>query len=228
MNVKKTIKPFAGGCYLPELFGWFHKWYSSGREIFISSKKGDYAPTSISQRGKIEYYARNGKDCPEGWVIDKNGKTKADSKQILDELISGKAALLPLGGIGEETAGYKGYGYSTVVEILSSALQNGNFLKMLSGLKDGKRVPYKLGHFFIAINISSFIDLNIFKKIAGNILRELRSSKKMPGQDRIYTAGEKEYLVWLERKGKGIPINESLQDEIKLIQKELNLNKIIF
>ena len=184
--------------------------------------------TSVSQRGKIEYYARKGKECPEGWVIDENGGTKSNSNQILDELLTGKAALVPLGGIGEETAGYKGYGYSTVVEILSSALQNGNFLKMLSGFKNGKRVPYKLGHFFIAINVSSFIDISIFKKIAGSILRELRSSKKMPGQDRIFTAGEKEYLAWLERKEKGILINESLQEEIKQIQNELNLNTIIF
>lgn len=183
--------------------------------------------TSISQRGKIEYYARKGKECPEGWVIDENGVTKSDSNQILDELITGKAALVPLGGIGEDTAGYKGYGYSTVVEILSSALQNGNFLKMLSGFKDDKKVPYKLGHFFIAINISSFIDLNIFKKITGSILRKLRSSKKMPDQDRIYTAGEKEYLAWQERKVKGIPINDSLQEEIKQMQRELNLKIII-
>ena len=98
---------------------------------------------------------------------------------------------------------------------------------MLSGFNEGKRVPYKLGHFFIAINVSSFIELNIFKKIAGNILRELRSSKKMPGKDRIYTAGEKEYLAWLERKEKGIPVNESLQNEILEMQKELNLNVTI-
>ncbi len=183
--------------------------------------------TSISQRGKIEYLARKGKECPEGWVIDENGNTKSNSVQILDELITGKAALVPLGGIGEETAGYKGYGYSTVVEILSSALQDGNFLKMLSGFKDGKKIPYNLGHFFIAINVSSFIDINIFKKIAGTILRELRASKRMPGQDKIYTAGEKEYLTWIERKEKGIPINESLQKDIKQMQEELKLKNII-
>ncbi len=184
--------------------------------------------TSVTQRGKIELYAREGKDCPEGWVIDENGKTKSDSTLILEELIKGKAALAPLGGIGEDTAGYKGYGYSTVVEILSSALQNGNFLKMLTGIKNGKKVPYNLGHFFIAINISSFIDINIFKKISGTILRELRNSKKMPGSERIYTAGEKEHIAWLSRKEKGIPINESLQKEIKEMQEELKLKfKII-
>ena len=179
--------------------------------------------TSVSQRGKIEVYARDNKDTPKGWVIDENGVSKTDSKEILDDLVHDRAAMVPLGGIGEELSGYKGYGYSTVVEILSAALQTGSYLKMLTGLKDGKKVPYSLGHFFIAIDVSAFTDPDEFKKITGNILRELRASKKMPGHDRIFTAGEKEYLVWLERKEKGVPLNKDLQDEIKLISRELNL-----
>jgi len=179
--------------------------------------------TSITQRGKIEVYDREEKEIPEGWVIDKNGKTRRDTHQILKDLQKGVAALTPLGGVGEEGAGYKGYGYATVVEIFSSALQGGNFMKMLSGMKDGKRVPYRLGHFFIAINISSFIDLESFKKTAGDILRSLRSSKKMPGQSRIYTAGEKEYLTWLKRKNKGVPLNRELQKEVIEMRDELGL-----
>jgi len=185
--------------------------------------------TSITQRGKIEVYAKLGKTLPEGWVIGEDGKPKTNADEVLEGLIKGTCALTPLGGIGEETAGYKGYGYSTVVEILSAALQGGNFLKMLSGYdKDGNRVPYHLGHFFIAINVSSFIELDTFKKITGNILRELRASKKMPGQERIYTAGEKEHLAWLERKNKGVPVNKKLQEEILQMKVELGLNQYHF
>jgi len=179
--------------------------------------------TSLAQRGKIELYDRANKEIPEGWVIDNTGRTRTDTHQILKDLLDGTVALTPLGGIGEETAGYKGYGYCTVVEILSAALQDGSFLKMLSGVKDGEKIPYPLGHFFIAINISHFIDLASFKKIAGNILRNIRASKKMPGQSRIYTAGEKEYLAWLERKEKGVPLNKKLQKQILDMQNELDL-----
>ncbi len=171
--------------------------------------------TSITQRGKIELYAREGKEMPKGWVIDKNGESKTNSREVLDDLIAGRAALAPLGGIGEETAGYKGYGYGTVVEILSSALQQGPFMKMLIGMKEGKKVPISIGHFFIVINISSFTDPDDFKKITGSILRDLRASRKMPGQPRIYTAGEKEYYTWLERKDKGVPFNEPLLEEFR-------------
>lgn len=185
--------------------------------------------TSLTQRGKIELYDRVNKDIPEGWVIGLDGKPRTDTHQILDDLVKGTAALTPLGGIGEELAGYKGYGYATVVEILSAALQNGKYLKMLNGIdENGKTVPYGLGHFFIAINISSFISPTIFKSVAGNILRSLRASKKMPGQNKIYTAGEKEYLFFQEHKTKGVEINENLKKDIIAIQKELNLTSFDF
>jgi len=184
--------------------------------------------TSIAQRGKIEVYDRAGKDIPPGWVIDEKGNTRTDTHQILQDLKTGKAALAPLGGIGEETAGYKGYGYATVVEILSAALQNGKYLKMLSGVEDDEPVPINLGHFFIAINISAFVELASFKKITGEILRHLRASKKAPKVERIYTAGEKEHLAWLERKDKGAPINRSLQQQIIILKEELGLTQYNF
>ena len=184
--------------------------------------------TSITQRGKIEVYAKLGKKMPKGWVIDSNGNSKTDSVAVLKDLVAGTAALVPVGGIGEELAGYKGYGYCAVVEILSAALQQGAFMKMLLGVKDGKKVPYPLGHFFLAINIEAFTPLRSFKKIAGNILRELRASKKMPGAKRIYTAGEKEHLTWLYRKNKGVPLNHETQKEILAMQAELGLKKYKF
>ena len=183
--------------------------------------------TSITQRGKVELYAREGKEMSKGWVIDDKGESKTDSVAALDDFIAGRAALTPLGGIGEELGGYKGYGYATVVEILSSALQQGNYMKMLLGFQDGKKVPYNLGHFFIAIDINAFVEPDDFKKTTGNILRELRASKKMPGQDRIYTAGEKEYDTWMYRKDKGIPFGDDLLAEFKGICKDYALDEFL-
>jgi len=184
--------------------------------------------TSVTQRGKIEVYDRAGKDLPEGWVIGSDGSTRTDTKQILVDLVKGTAALTPLGGIGEDTGGYKGYGYATVVEILSSALQQGSFLKGLLGFEDGKRVPYRLGHFFQAIDVEAFCDLDDFKKTTGEILRAMRTSKKAPGQERIYTAGEKEHLAWLDRKDRGAPINKVLQENMDTMRAELGLTNYVF
>lgn len=180
--------------------------------------------TSITQRGKIEYYARNGKDTPAGMVIGHDGSAMTDSDEILVALTKGEAALAPLGGIGEDLAGYKGYGYATVIEVLSAALQGGSYLKALTGMaEDGSKKPYHLGHFFMVIDPDAFLGEENFRKTTGDILRTLRNSEKAPGEDRIYTAGEKEYLVWLERKDKGVPVNESVQKEMIEIRDKYNL-----
>ncbi len=181
--------------------------------------------TSITQRGKIEYFAREGKETPAGMVVGHDGKAMTDSNQILEDLVKERAALAPLGGIGEDLGGYKGYGYATVVEILSAALQAGSYMKMLTGLSEqGEKVPYHLGHFFIAIDTEAFLGADSFKKTAGDILRALRASALAPGEGRIYTAGEKEYLAWLERKDKGVPVGEAVQKEFIAVRDDLGLN----
>jgi LDH2 family malate/lactate/ureidoglycolate dehydrogenase len=188
----------------------------------------DYA-TSISQRGKIEQYAREGKSMPAGWVIDRDGNTKTDPVAVLEDLVNGTAALVPVGGIGEELGGYKGYGYATVVEVLSAALQQGAFMKQLSGFNAaGERIPYSLGHFFLAVDVASFTEVDAFKKTTGDILRALRESIKAPGAERIYTCGEKEHLATLEREGKGVPVNEALQTQLVEMRDELGLSDYRF
>ena len=185
--------------------------------------------TSVSQRGKIEVYARQGKQLPAGWVINREGETSTDSVQILKDLVAGTAALVPVGGIGEETAGFKGYGYATFIEIMCAALQDGSYMKQLIGFdEDGKKVPYKLGHFFLAINVESFVPIETFKLIAGNITRSLRASDKAPRAERIYTAWEKEHENFVYRKDRGAPINESLRVEIDTMREELKLTGYTF
>jgi len=171
--------------------------------------------TSIIQRGKVEVHARSGEPIPPGLVIDSNGDYLTDPDEILEKILQKEASFLPIGGKAE-TGGYKGYGYSAVVEILSSALQGGAFLQAITGVN--------VGHFFMAIDVEAFTDLSSFKKTTGDILRALRNSKRMPGEPRIYTAGEKEHLAWLERKDRGVPLNKSLQDELVQMRDELGLS----
>ena len=182
--------------------------------------------TSIVQRGKIEYYARIGKDTPAGMVVAHDGSELTDSEAILKMLVDGSAALAPLGGgPGDEMCGYKGYGYAAVVEILSAALSGGKFMKALTGVaEDGSPQMYGLGHFFFVVNPEAFAGRETFEKIAGDICRELRASEKAPGHDRIFTAGEKEHDAWLDRKDKGVPISDAVQKEFIELRDELNLD----
>ena len=153
--------------------------------------------SSITQNGKIEYYERIGEDVHPGTIVGLDGKpVEGDAGVALKKIRSGEAALTTLGGIGEALGGYKGFGYALAVELLSASLQDGNYGKDLNGKdENGKKVPYHLGHFFIAIDTNHFLGEELCRKKSGDIIRKIRASKKAPGQDRIYTAGEKEYLV---------------------------------
>ena len=102
--------------------------------------------TSISQRGKIEVYAREGKTLPEGWVIG-NDERKTDAEEVL-MLVDGTVALVPPGGIGEDLGGYKGMAtqllkfyrhYKVVV------------FKNAYWMVNGKKSPYHLGHFLLQL-----------------------------------------------------------------------------
>ena len=87
---------------------------------------------------------------------------------------------------------------------------------------------YRLGHFFFVINPEFFMGLDTFRKTAGDICRGLRNSKKAPGAERIYTAGEKEWLAWQDRRDKGVPVSESVQKEILEVRDKLGLAQYKF
>ena len=185
--------------------------------------------TSVTQNGKIEYYARIGEEVHPGTIIGYDGKpVTGDAAKALADIRSGNAALVPLGGIGETLGGYKGYGYAMAIELLCAVLQDGIYGKELDGKdENGNKRPYHLGHFFIAIDTDHFLGEELCRKKAGEILRSVRASKKAPGAERIFTAGEKEYLVRMARTD-GVPINESVQKEINEIRDTLGLDKYIF
>ena len=181
--------------------------------------------TSITQNGKIEYYERIGADVHPGTVIDIDGNAvEGDAGIALKQIRNGTAALTTLGGIGEELAGYKGYGYAMVIELLSSILQDGWYGKDLDGKDENGNIrPYHLGHFFIAIDTNHFLGEELARKKAGEIIRSVRASKKAPGHDRIYSAGEKEWDIYKQRLVDGVPITGPVQKEFMAVRDQFDL-----
>ena len=185
------------------------------------------ASTSIVTRGKIEVAARAKKPIPAGWAIGQDGQAVSDTSGLIEQMNRDVAALLPIGGLGELLGGHKGYGLSAMVEIFSAAFQNGTFL---SGLHDtdaqGNPQFLRIGHFFLAIDVERFLPLAEFQHIVGNILRELRASTKAPGEERIYTAGEKAYHNTQRVQAEGVEIAPGVQRALLKLRGELGLEDI--
>jgi L-2-hydroxycarboxylate dehydrogenase (NAD+) len=187
------------------------------------------AATSVVQRGTYEVLEREGLHGEADWAIGPDGNSPVDPAVVIRGLEAGKVALYPLGGKGEILGGHKGYGLSTMVEILSAALQGGAFLYGLIGFDEsGRRQPYRVGHFFMAIDIRRFIPLEEFERTTGTILRQLRSAPKAAGCTRIYTAGEKEAESVESVRENGIPIVPALQEELRFMQTDLELAQYQF
>lgn len=182
------------------------------------------AATSVVPRGKLEVLSRAEKPTPEGWVGDRTGESATDTNEILRGFGDGLFGLFPLGGAGEFYGGHKGYGLATVVEILCASLQGGAFLTDLASKRpDGSPQKQNLGHFFLALDIEAFSPVEAFQKTTGDILRRLRQARRVDGEDRIFTAGEKEWLNEARIRQEGIPVNGNLRRDLEHVRDELAL-----
>ena len=180
--------------------------------------------TSVVPRGKLEVYNREEKKLPEGWAVDAQGHVTTDAGAVLENMLSrAGGGILPLGGEGELYSGYKGYGMAVLVDILSGVLAGGAYTNRVYLKKDGKAVPPMVGHFFMALDIDSFIDRDTFAEKMDDLIDSLKNSQKAEGQSRIYIHGEKEFERYDQYEKSGVPLQEKVYDTLKEIAADRNV-----
>jgi len=175
--------------------------------------------TSVVPRGKLEVFDRQGKPMPMGWAVNARGQGTANAREVLDNLKARTGGgILPLGGEGEEYSGHKGYGLALAVELLCAAVSGASF-----SLKTYGEERADIGHFFGAIDVSSFRPLADVKKDARGILDQIRGGPKAEGHDRIYVHGEKGFAAERERLKSGIPLGPKVVENLKKVGTELGV-----
>ncbi len=170
--------------------------------------------TTVVPRGKLEVYAKRGSTLPTGWALDENGNDSSDPARILGNIIHKTGGgILPLGGSGEQTSGYKGYGYAMLCEIATAILSGGttsNYIYKTPGRSN-------IAHCFIALDHGMFGDRKAIEAHLSRFLEEIRASDKAEGQDRIYIHGEKETEARERVLREGVPLNEKTYAEMRMI-----------
>lgn len=172
------------------------------------------AATTVVPRGKLEVYAKRDGMIRDGWALDENGHPSTDAGRVLGNIIRKTGGgILPLGGAGEETSGYKGYGFAMLCEICTGILSGGLTSNHVN------RTPGRINicHFFMAIDYSMFGEKEDLEKALSKYLEELRQSPKAEGADRIYTHGEKEFENRQKVMEAGIPVNAKTYAEMQMI-----------
>ena len=181
--------------------------------------------TTVVPRGKLEVYNKREKPLPYGWALEKSGEVSTDAQEVLDAIISKQGGgILPLGGAGEETAGYKGYGFGLICELFTSIMSGGptsNHSYVVKGKAD-------TGHCFMAIDYRIFGDKEELRKNMSTFLQELRETPKAAGQERVYIHGEKELESEIEKRENGIPMNIKTYTELQNIARSQGIDPVPF
>lgn len=159
------------------------------------------AAFSGSAHGKIRVYAQKGLPIPEGWAFDAAGHPTTDAVAALDGLLQ------PIGG-------FKGTGLAIMFGVLSSVLSGAAYGTELGNMVDGPKAGQD-GHFFLAVNVEAFTELPAFRRRVDAVVREIRSSRRAPGVERIYSPGEIEQDTERRYRIEGIPLATATLDGLK-------------
>lgn len=175
----------------------------------------DFASSAVSY-GKVEIARRKGEEVPEGWCIDKDGYPTHDPAEMIEG-----GALVPLGGM-EHGSGHKGYGLACMVDILSAVLSGANWGPFaipfaIHVAPTGRQVGKGIGHFFGALDIEGFRDINEFKKDLDEWIHTMRGTKPLPGQQEVLIPGDPERLAYQKRMKEGVPVNREVVASLEAI-----------
>lgn len=178
--------------------------------------------TSAVAYGKIEIALRKRAKIPKGWIVDKEGRDTTNPQDMIDG-----GAQLPLGS-ERELGGHKGYGLAAMVDILCCVLSGANWGPFAPPFALRQEIPTRsvgkgIGHFFGALQIDGFIDKQEFKKQIDEWIRVFRKTKPAPGTNGPLIPGDPEREAEAIRSREGIPLLESVVDDLLDISKKTGI-----
>jgi LDH2 family malate/lactate/ureidoglycolate dehydrogenase len=178
--------------------------------------------TSVVAFGKVEIAKRMGKSVPEGWMIDEKGEISTNPEDVY------KGGLLPLGST-REMGGHKGYALSAMVDILSCVLSGANwgpFAPPFALFEEApkEKVGKGIGHFFGAMDIDGFEEVDVFKKRIDHWIEVFRKTKPAPGHRAVLIPGDPEHEAEQIRSTEGIPLLEAVVNELNSISKQTGIS----
>jgi LDH2 family malate/lactate/ureidoglycolate dehydrogenase len=100
--------------------------------------------------------------------------------------------------------GYKGYGLALLVDIFAGVLSGAATGPSVG--RTGENKPADVGHYFAAVRIDAFREVEEFKTHMDQMLQDLKDAPKAMGQERIYIHGEKEFELAEKYARDGVPL----------------------
>lgn len=120
-------------------------------------------------------------------------------------------------------AEHKGYGMLLMIEVMCSLLTGIPFCRYVNDMYKDMEHPRKLGHFIMAIDISKFNSIEIFKKDISRMISDIHSLKTDNDSPRVYVHGEIEHINKMKNMSEGISIENSLAEELRRLGKSYGI-----
>jgi LDH2 family malate/lactate/ureidoglycolate dehydrogenase len=170
--------------------------------------------TSVVSYGTVKSHALQGKAMPQGWMVN-----KADASPLTDPKRSADGVLLPIGG-------YKGSGLALVLGLLAGPLNGAAFGRDLFDFNFNDTDECNTGHFIVALDIARFSTVPQFKAEMDRHLRDLRSSKRLPGFDAVRLPGQERRARRDDRTRNGVPMPPELIAQLDTLAVELGVKRL--
>jgi LDH2 family malate/lactate/ureidoglycolate dehydrogenase len=173
----------------------------------------DIATTVVSY-GTVKAYKLQNKPMPADWMV-----SAKDGKPITDSAKSAEGLLTPIGS-------HKGSGLALVLGLLAGVLNGAAFGREVVDFNADDESACNTGHFIIVLDVSRFMPIAAFKSEVDRQLRELKSSKLLPGFDSIRLPGEQREARSVDRRINGVPVFPEVIEQLDRLTTELKIKSL--
>ncbi len=152
---------------------------------------------SVVAKSEVIKLNNAGKEIPEGWVLDQNGKPTTSGEAGL------KGSMVPSGG-------YKGVGMGILVEVFAAAITGAHLGIHAAPFGGDQGGPPKTGQCFIAINHEMTSGGTFHQQIAALI-------HAITAQEGTHLAGTERFDARKKARNEGVFVDSNLLEKIKAL-----------
>ena len=153
---------------------------------------------SMFSYGKLESYARSGKELPVDGGYNKEQEITKNAAEILET-----HQCIPIGY-------WKGSGLSLALDLIAATLAGGRTSRMVGELP----VETELSQVFMAISLDAFEDKEVLMKHIDETLCDKKTSLPVSEDHPVYYPGENMMRVRKENMELGIPVDEGIWQKV--------------
>jgi uncharacterized oxidoreductase len=167
--------------------------------------------TSVVAEGKLRIYKASGHRIPNGWVLDSEGRPSNDPNDFYNG-----GALLPLGG----SEGHKGYTLAFMADLFGGILSGGGFA-------GSPGECFSNNSLIVAIDVERFAPLETVKADVSRLTKRMKDTPLAEDSRGILYPGEKEVGTRLERRAKGVDIEDATWEQVMALIREYALEDTV-